>query len=53
MQAPIAVGPEGELIIPVIKFGDKDAVPVPFPSDCPATDGLEPVLVPLASTPTP
>lgn len=53
MQAPIAVGPEGELIVPVIKFGDKDAVPVPFPADCPPTDGSQPVLVPMAPTPTP
>jgi hypothetical protein len=34
----INVGPSGELIIPVIKFGEKDAVPAPFPADCPKSD---------------
>jgi hypothetical protein len=31
----INVGPSGELIIPVIKAGEKDAVPAPYPADCP------------------
>ncbi len=51
MQAPVGIGSEGELIIPVIKFGDKGAEPIPLPSDCPPVDGASPVLVPLAPTP--
>lgn len=51
MQPPAAIGSEGELIIPVIKFGDTGAGPIPFPSDCPPLDGADPVVVPVASTP--
>jgi hypothetical protein len=31
----VSVGSSGELIIPVVAFGEKDATPVPVPSDCP------------------
>jgi hypothetical protein len=43
IQAPIAVGSEGELIIPVVRFGDEGAIPVPFPDDCPTPGGSVPV----------
>jgi hypothetical protein len=33
-----APGSEGELIMFVAPFGDPKATPLPYPSDCPATD---------------
>jgi hypothetical protein len=51
IQAPIAVGSEGELIIPVVRFGDEGAIPVPFPDDCPTPGGSVPV--PDRASPTP
>lgn len=41
----VAVGSAGELVIPVIKFGEKDATIAPFPGDCAAIDpnGLAPI----------
>ena len=47
---PVAFGTEGELIIPVIKFGDQGAVPIPFPADCPVPGGSPPL--PDAPPPT-
>lgn len=49
-QEPLP-GTGGELIVFVAPFGDPQAVPLPFPSDCPAVDGESPVLEPVAPTP--
>jgi hypothetical protein len=51
IQKPIGFGTDGELIIPVIRFGDKGAEPVPYPDDCP-TPG-RPSAVPSPDPPTP
>jgi hypothetical protein len=53
IQEPIAFGTEGEQIIPVIKYGDKGAVPIPFPTDCPAPGGSPPLPEPAPPTAIP
>jgi hypothetical protein len=50
IQEPVAFGTEGELIIPVIKFGDKGAVPIAFPADCPTPGGSPPLPDPAPPT---
>lgn len=50
-QEPLP-GSEGELIVFAAQVGDPQAVPVPFPADCPSRNGPEPVLEPVAP-PTP
>jgi hypothetical protein len=50
IQEPVAFGTNGELIIPVVAFGESGAVPVPFPIDCPIPGGSVPT--PEAAKPT-
>jgi hypothetical protein len=54
IQEPMAFGMNGELIIPVVAFGDEGAVPLPFPTDCPIPGGSVPVpeVAPPTTAPT-